>query len=214
MENKARKKTLDEDKSPSLVVLLIALSGFLMLMIISLFLPKHVQDQLFRLLLRQKPDQSFNYIDVGLYKTRHSMYRKEIFSAVMRKRHLLKQKANATEAHSVALDKRRRTGSGEDSHENSLSSLASPRAKAFGVSSESELGMEMEAKQLGYSDATETGNDNCTKSRPDRIQVEEPGDWQLQSIETAFPQPSGNEAGCPLSGIANPLCAQVSMADG
>ncbi|OON19218.1 hypothetical protein X801_04917 [Opisthorchis viverrini] len=63
--------------------MLVILSLTLFFMCLLLLLPKSAQDAVFRFISRQSPDQSFNYIDVGLYKTRHSMYRKEVYSMAM-----------------------------------------------------------------------------------------------------------------------------------
>lgn len=62
---------------------MVLLSLILLFMLILLCLPKSVQDTVIQWITRQTPDQSFNYIDVGLYKTRHSMYRKEVYSLAM-----------------------------------------------------------------------------------------------------------------------------------
>ncbi|TGZ61949.1 hypothetical protein CRM22_007713 [Opisthorchis felineus] len=72
-----------EDPRIGLIVMLIILSLTLFFMCLLLLLPKSAQDAVFRFISRQSPDQSFNYIDVGLYKTRHSMYRKEVYSMAM-----------------------------------------------------------------------------------------------------------------------------------
>ncbi|GAA51377.1 hypothetical protein CLF_106010 [Clonorchis sinensis] len=72
-----------EDPRIGLIVMLVVLSLTLFFMCLLLLLPKSAQDAVFRFISRQSPDQSFNYIDVGLYKTRHSMYRKEVYSIAM-----------------------------------------------------------------------------------------------------------------------------------
>ncbi|KAF8564603.1 hypothetical protein P879_04843 [Paragonimus westermani] len=65
------------------LAMFVILSLVLLLMIVLLSLPKSMQDSVFRCVSRESPDQTFNYIDVGLYKTRHSMYRKEVYSLAM-----------------------------------------------------------------------------------------------------------------------------------
>lgn len=71
-----------EDKI-GLITMMVLLSTILLCMIILLTLPKSIQDSIFNFVLQQHPEQSFSYIDVGLYKTRHTMYRKEVFSQMM-----------------------------------------------------------------------------------------------------------------------------------
>ncbi|VDQ07743.1 unnamed protein product [Trichobilharzia regenti] len=68
---------------PGLIALVSLMAFVLLVMIATLLLPKSIQDNLFQLILNQTPDQTFNYIDVGLYKTRHSIYRKEVYSLAM-----------------------------------------------------------------------------------------------------------------------------------
>ncbi|VDP67132.1 unnamed protein product [Echinostoma caproni] len=74
---------INTDYRSSLVAMMIFLALILLFMLILLCLPKSAQDTVIRWITRQNPDQSFNYIDVGLYKTRHSMYRKEVYSLAM-----------------------------------------------------------------------------------------------------------------------------------
>ncbi|CAH8593529.1 unnamed protein product [Dicrocoelium dendriticum] len=76
------------DYSGGLFVMMFLLTCILFMMVILLLLPKSVQDAIFRWISCQGPDASFNYIDVGLYKTRHSMYRKEVYSLAMQRNHL------------------------------------------------------------------------------------------------------------------------------
>ncbi|CAH8668355.1 unnamed protein product [Heterobilharzia americana] len=68
---------------PGLIALVSLMAFILLIMIATLLLPKSIQDNIFQLILNQTPDQTFNYIDVGLYKTRHSIYRKEVYSLAM-----------------------------------------------------------------------------------------------------------------------------------
>ncbi|XP_018646595.1 hypothetical protein Smp_162390 [Schistosoma mansoni] len=68
---------------PGLIALVSLMALILLIMTAILLLPKSIQDNVFQLVLNQTPDQTFNYIDVGLYKTRHSIYRKEIYSLAM-----------------------------------------------------------------------------------------------------------------------------------
>ncbi|TPP66344.1 hypothetical protein FGIG_11882 [Fasciola gigantica] len=74
---------INADYRHSLIAMMVLLALVLLFMLILLCLPKSVQDTIIRCITRQNPDQSFNYIDVGLYKTRHSMYRKEVYSLAM-----------------------------------------------------------------------------------------------------------------------------------
>ncbi|KAK4474886.1 hypothetical protein MN116_001996 [Schistosoma mekongi] len=68
---------------PGLIALVSLMALILLIMTAVLLLPKSIQDNVFQLVLHQAPDQTFNYIDVGLYKTRHSIYRKEVYSLAM-----------------------------------------------------------------------------------------------------------------------------------
>ncbi|CAH8587623.1 unnamed protein product [Schistosoma turkestanicum] len=68
---------------PGLIALVSLMALILFIMTAILLLPKSIQDNVFQLILHQAPDQTFNYIDVGLYKTRHSIYRKEVYSLAM-----------------------------------------------------------------------------------------------------------------------------------
>ncbi|VDP42826.1 unnamed protein product [Schistosoma margrebowiei] len=68
---------------PGLIALVSMMALILLIMTAILLLPKSIQDNVFQLVLHQTPDQTFNYIDVGLYKTRHSIYRKEVYSLAM-----------------------------------------------------------------------------------------------------------------------------------
>ncbi|CAH8675673.1 hypothetical protein MS3_00004172 [Schistosoma haematobium] len=68
---------------PGLIALVSLMALILLIMTAILLLPKSIQDNVFQLVLHQTPDQTFNYIDVGLYKTRHSIYRKEVYSLAM-----------------------------------------------------------------------------------------------------------------------------------
>ncbi|TNN16947.1 hypothetical protein EWB00_000070 [Schistosoma japonicum] len=68
---------------PGLIALVSLMALILLIMTAVLLLPKSIQDNVFQLVLHQTPDQTFNYIDVGLYKTRHSIYRKEVYSLAM-----------------------------------------------------------------------------------------------------------------------------------
>ncbi|CAH8650826.1 unnamed protein product, partial [Heterobilharzia americana] len=76
---------------PGLIALVSLMAFILLIMIATLLLPKSIQDNIFQLILNQTPDQTFNYIDVGLYKTRHSIYRKEVYSLAMQGNHIRKR---------------------------------------------------------------------------------------------------------------------------
>lgn len=75
--------TPDSQQHPGLIVLIALLAGFLLFLIVMLLFPAGCQNRLCRLL--RGDTENFNYIDVGLYKTRHSMYRKEIYLQQMRR---------------------------------------------------------------------------------------------------------------------------------
>ncbi|KAL3311720.1 hypothetical protein Ciccas_009697 [Cichlidogyrus casuarinus] len=66
-----------------LIILIVFLSLVLFLMISALLASISQQDP-FKCLCKDSKE-NFNYIDIGLYKTRHSMYRKEIYSRAMKR---------------------------------------------------------------------------------------------------------------------------------
>lgn len=75
--------TMENKYHWGLLTLIIIMALVLFIMMAVLILPKSVQDSLLQFCFRQTSDSSFNYIDVGLYKTRHSIYRKEIYSLML-----------------------------------------------------------------------------------------------------------------------------------
>lgn len=94
---------INTDYRSSLVAMMVLLSLILLFMLILLCLPKSVQDTVIQWITRQTPDQSFNYIDVGLYKTRHSMYRKEVYSLAMQTNRRTKPSTTITSPESKCL---------------------------------------------------------------------------------------------------------------
>ncbi|VEL24846.1 unnamed protein product [Protopolystoma xenopodis] len=66
-----------------LSLMIFGLSLILLVMIISVLLPRKMQDVLFTACCLSN-SENFNYIDIALYKTRHSMYRKEVYFQSMR----------------------------------------------------------------------------------------------------------------------------------
>ncbi|KAL3317729.1 hypothetical protein Ciccas_003606 [Cichlidogyrus casuarinus] len=86
----------DEDSNPykiHLILLISLLALVLVWMILCVITPKSLE--WFLCICRNNKEGKFNYIDMALYRTRHSMYRKEVYSANMR-RSLFPQASNSS----------------------------------------------------------------------------------------------------------------------
>lgn len=81
---KTQTTSLPDDKyKPQLFALISVLSFVLFMMIVFMILPMQYQNCIMELFSSKVG--KFSYIDIGLYKTRHSMYRKEVYQHEMSK---------------------------------------------------------------------------------------------------------------------------------